>query len=191
MQHDDGPWLLGGPRRGGVQRAWPIRRPGLCFHLSEEITMADAKLAPSMPEWMVKHANLYLASGGKEGHMYKVDVPGRGEITAPALLLTTTGRKSGEKFIFPLFYGTEGGSYIIVASKGGAPEHPGWYRNILVNPDVEVQAGTKKVKARARTASGEERSRLWKKALEFWPPYADYALKTEREIPVVVLDPVH
>jgi proline iminopeptidase len=153
--------------------------------------MPEAKLAPNMPEWMVKHANLYLASGGNEGQMYKIDVPGRGEITAPALLLTTTGRKSGEKFIFPLFYGTEGGSYIIVASKGGAPEHPGWYRNILVNPDVEVQAGTTKVKARARTASGEERSRLWKKALEFWPPYADYALKTDREIPVVVLDPVH
>ena len=61
--------------------------------------------------------------------MYKINVPGRGEITAPALLLTTTGRKSGDKFIFPLFYGTDGDSYIIVASKGGAPEHPGWYRN--------------------------------------------------------------
>jgi deazaflavin-dependent oxidoreductase (nitroreductase family) len=157
----------------------------------EEETMAEAKLAPNMPDWQVKHTNLYLASGGKEGHMYKIDVPGRGEITAPALLLTTTGRKSGEKFVLPLFYGTEGDSYIIVASKGGAPEHPGWYRNILANPEVDVQAGTKKVKARARTAAGEERDRLWKKALEFWPPYADYALKTEREIPVVVLDPVH
>ena len=79
--------------------------------------MAEAKLAPNMPEWMVKHANLYLASGGKEGHMYKANVPDRGEITAPALLLTTTGRKSGDKFIFPLFYGTEGGSYFVVASK--------------------------------------------------------------------------
>ncbi len=153
--------------------------------------MSEAKLAPNMPEWMVKHANLYLASGGKEGQMYKADAGRHGEITAPALLLTTTGRKSGEKFIFPLFYGTEGDSYIIVASKGGAPEHPGWYRNILANPEVEVQVGTKKLKARARTVEGEERSQLWKKALEFWPPYADYALKTEREIPVVVLDPVH
>ena len=63
--------------------------------------MAEAKLAPNMPEWMVKHANLYLESGGKEGQMYKVNVPDRGEITAPALLLTTTGRKSGHKFIFP------------------------------------------------------------------------------------------
>ena len=116
--------------------------------------MADAKLAPNLPDWMVKHANRYLSSGGTEGHMYKVTVPGRGEITAPALLLTTTGRKSGEKFIFPLFYGTDGGSYFVVASKGGAPEHPGWYRNILANPDVEVQVGTKKMKARARTADG-------------------------------------
>jgi deazaflavin-dependent oxidoreductase (nitroreductase family) len=90
----------------------------------------------------------------------------------------------------PLYYGKAGDSYIVVASKGGAPQHPGWYRNILANPDVEVQVGTAKMKARARTASGEERTRLWEKALEFWPPYADYQKKTEREIPVVVLDPV-
>jgi hypothetical protein len=90
----------------------------------KEDTMAEAKLAPNLPDWQVQHANRYLASGGSEGHVYKIDVPGRGEITAPALLLTTTGRKSGEKFIFPLFYGTDGESYIIVASKGGAPEHP-------------------------------------------------------------------
>ena len=120
--------------------------------------MTEAKLAPNLPDWMVEHANRYLASGGTEGHVYKINVPGRGEITAPALLLTTTGRKSGEKFIFPLFYGTDGDSYIVVASKGGAPEHPGWYRNILANPDVEVQVGTKKLKARARTATGEERA---------------------------------
>jgi len=157
----------------------------------KEGTMAEAKLAPNLPDWMVEHANRYLASGGTDGHMYKVTVPQRGEITVPALLLTTTGRKSGDTFIFPLFYGTDGGSYFVVASKGGAPQHPGWYRNILANPDVEVQVGTKKMNARARTTAGEERLRLWKKAIEFWPPYADYQLKTEREIPVVVLDPVH
>jgi deazaflavin-dependent oxidoreductase (nitroreductase family) len=153
--------------------------------------MAEAKLAPNLPGWILEHANRYIASGGTDGHMYKATVPGRGEITAPSLLLTTTGRKSGDKFIFPLFYGTDGGSYFVIASKGGAPEHPGWYRNILANPDVEVQVGTKKMNARARTTAGEERLRLWKKALEFWPPYADYQLKTEREIPVVVLDPIH
>ena len=152
--------------------------------------MADAKLAANLPDWMVQHANRYIASGGSEGHMYKVTPPGRSELTVPSLLLTTTGRKSGERFIFPLFYGKVGDSYIVVASKGGAPQHPGWYRNILADPDVDVQVGTAKMKGRARTAAGEERARLWEKALEFWPPYADYQKKTEREIPVVVLDPV-
>jgi len=152
--------------------------------------MADAKIAPNLPGWMLDHTNRYLASGGTDGHMYKIAQPGRPELTVPSLLLTTVGRKSGEKYIFPLFYGTTGNSYIIVASKGGAPEHPGWYRNILANPDVEVQIGTRKFAAKARTVTGDERSALWTKALEFWPPYADYALKTTREIPVVVLDPI-
>ena len=125
--------------------------------------MAEAKLAPNLPDWMLKHANRYLASGGTDGHMYKVTLPQQGEITAPALMLTTTGRKSGDKFIFPLFYGTEGGSYFVVASKGGAPEHPGWYRNILANPDVEVQVGTRKMNARARTTAGEDRSDFGKR----------------------------
>ena len=79
--------------------------------------MAEAKLAPNLLDWMVEHANRYLASGGTDGHTYKIDVPGRGEIMAPALLLTTTGRKSGEKFIFPLFYGTDGDSYFVVARR--------------------------------------------------------------------------
>src|SRR5216683_246048 len=93
--------------------------------------MTEAKLAPNLPDWMVEHANRYLSSGGTDGHMYKMTQPGRPEITVPSLLLTTTGRKSGERFIFPLFYGPAVGSYIVVASKGGAPQHPGWYRNIL------------------------------------------------------------
>jgi deazaflavin-dependent oxidoreductase (nitroreductase family) len=152
--------------------------------------MPEAKLAPNLPDWMVQHANRYLSSGGGDGHIYKITPPGRSEMTVPSLLLTTTGRKSGERFIFPLFYGRDGDAYIVVASKGGAPQHPGWYRNLVANPEVEVQAGTAKMKARARTATGEERTRLWKKALELWPPYADYQKKTERQIPVVVLDPV-
>jgi proline iminopeptidase len=151
--------------------------------------MSEAKLAPNLPGWMLDHVNRYLSSGGTDGHMYKVTPPGLPEMVVPSLLLTTTGRKSGEKFIFPLFYGEVDGSYVIVASKGGAPQDPGWYRNILADPQVEIQVGTAKMQARARTAAGEERARLWEKALEFWPPYADYQKKTEREIPVVVLDP--
>jgi deazaflavin-dependent oxidoreductase (nitroreductase family) len=129
--------------------------------------MADAKLAPNLPDWMVQHANRYMSSGGTEGHMYKMTQPGRPEITVPSLLLTTTGRKSGEKFIFPLFYGKDSDHYFVVASKGGAPEHPGWYRNLLAHPEVEVQVGTQKMKAKARTATGAERARLWEKSLEF------------------------
>lgn len=152
--------------------------------------MSDAKIAPNLPQWMLDHVHAYLSSGGTEGHMYKVTPPGHAEMVVPALLLTTTGRKSGERYIFPLFYGEVGKGFVVVASKGGAPEHPGWYRNLLANPEVEVQVGTRKLKARARTVAGEERARLWQKALEFWPPYADYAKKTDREIPVVMLDPV-
>ncbi len=154
--------------------------------------MSEAKLAPNMPKWMVDHVDKYLSSGGTEGHMYSLTPPNSPTLTIPSLLLITTGRKTGQKFLFPLFYGRTGDSYYIVASKGGAPEHPGWYRNILANPEVEIQVGTAKMRARARTAQGEERARLWKDAAVFWPPYNDYQKKAgDREIPVVVLDPVH
>ena len=152
--------------------------------------MAEAKLAPNLPQWMLDHANRYISSGGTDGHLYTITPPGYSEITVPSLLLTTTGRKSGEKFIFPLFYGQTGNSYIVVASKGGAPEHPGWYQNLVANPEVEVQVGTKHLKAKARTVTGAERTRLWNQAVKFWPPYVDYQKKTDREIPVVVLDPL-
>jgi deazaflavin-dependent oxidoreductase (nitroreductase family) len=153
--------------------------------------MAEAKLASNLPQWQIDHSNRYISSGGTDGHMYTVTPPGYSEMSVPSLLLTTTGRKSGEKLIFPLFYGETGNSYIIVASKGGAPDHPSWYKNLVANPEVEVQVGTKKLKAKARTVTGEERARLWQEALKFWPPYADYEKKTERQIPVVVLDPIN
>src|SRR5260370_4717426 len=161
-----------------------------CHHpQSHKETVMEAKLAPKMPQWMVDHANKYLSSGGAEGHIYKIKPPNYGDLEVPSLLLTTTGRKSGEKYIFPLFYGKTGDGYIIVASKGGAPEHPGWYKNILANPEVEGQAGTKQMKARGRTASGAERAKLGQEAIKFWPPSADYQKKTKAEVPVVVLVP--
>jgi len=152
--------------------------------------MGEAKLAPKMPQWMIEHTERYLASGGTEGHMYAVRLPGQPEREVASLLLTTVGRTSGERFIFPLFYGEVDGAYVIVASKGGAPEHPGWYRNLLAHPEAEIQVGTRRMRVRARTAQGAERARLWEVAVGFWPPYADYQLKaTGREIPVVVLEP--
>src|SRR5258708_20388134 len=129
--------------------------------------MTEAKLGRKMAQWMVDHANKYISSGGTEGHIYKIKPPNYGDLEVPSLLLTTTGRKSGEKYIFPLFYGNAGNGYIIVASKGGAPEHPGWYKNILGNPEVEVQVGTAKKRMRARTASGADRPKLWEQPLKF------------------------
>jgi F420H(2)-dependent quinone reductase len=153
--------------------------------------MTEASLAPNLPQWMREHTERYLSSGGTDGHMYTINRPGAPAITVPSLLLVTAGRKSGQKYIFPLFYGDTGNSYFVIASKGGAPEHPGWYRNIEANPDVEIQVGTTKTHAKARTATGEERARLWEQAVGFFPPYADYQVKSGgREIPVVVLDPV-
>jgi len=152
--------------------------------------MTDAKLAPNLPDWMVQHARRYLESGGTDGHLYHIAPQGYGEMDVPSLLLTTTGRKSGERFIFPLFYGMAGDSYIIVASKGGAPEHPGWYNNLLAHPEAEIMVGTDRLKVRARTASAAERGALWQQAVVFWPPYDDYQKKAaDREIPIVVLDP--
>jgi proline iminopeptidase len=123
--------------------------------------MTDARLPDNLPQWMKDHTARYLKSGGTDGHMYTIPNQQR---TVPSLLLTTKGRKSGDKWLFPLFYGEAGKSYFIVASKGGAPDHPGWYKNILANPEVEVQVGTKKMKARARTAGGAERGKLWEQA---------------------------
>lgn len=153
--------------------------------------MTEAQLAPNLPQWMKDHADRYLRSGGTDGHIYTLSRPGAPDLTVPSLLLATKGRKSGQSYLFPLFYGRDGGSYFVIASKGGAPEHPGWYRNILAEPLVDIQVGTEKLQARARTATGEERARLWRQAVEFFPPYADYEIKAgSREIPVVVLDPV-
>ncbi len=154
--------------------------------------MTETKLAPKMPQWMRDHVDQYLSSGGTEGHMYTIKPANGPERTVPSLLLTTIGRKSGERFLFPLFYGRAGDGYFVVASKGGAPKHPNWYLNLRANPEVEIQVGTKKMRARARTATGSERAELWEQAVQFFPPYADYQRKAQdREIPVVVLDPIH
>ena len=153
--------------------------------------MSEAKVAPNLPQWMLDHVARYLSSGGTDGHMYTIENPNVPKMSVPSLLLTTTGRKSGERYIFPLFYGETGNSYFIIASKGGAPEHPGWYRNLLANPEAELQVGTRTLTVRARTAADPERAVLWEKAVVIWPPFADYQRKaTGRQIPVVVLDPI-
>jgi deazaflavin-dependent oxidoreductase (nitroreductase family) len=127
-----------------------------------------------------EHVKRYRETGGEVGHIWKEG--------STILLLTTTGRKSGEPRTTPLIYAQDGDDYVIVASKGGAPEHPGWYENLSKNPDVELQVLDDVFPARARTAEGDERERLWAKVNEVWPHYAEYQEKTDREIPVVVLE---
>ena len=106
--------------------------------------MIQAKAPEGLPQWMSDHVDRYLKSGGKDGHLYTIKPQGMDkEIVVPALLLVTKGRKSGEKYLFPRFYGdTDNGGYYIVASKGGAPDHPGLYKTLQSYPEVEVQVGT-------------------------------------------------
>jgi proline iminopeptidase len=129
-----------------------------------------------------EHVRRYRETGGTVGHIWR-----RG---STILLLTTTGRTSGEKRTTPLIYVPDGPHYAIVASKGGAPDNPGWYKNLEKTPEVELQVKDEVFRARARTVQGEERARLWRKAAEVWPDYDEYAKSTTREIPVVVLERV-
>ena len=107
---------------------------------------------------------------------------------APMILVTHTGAKSGKSYTNPLVYTRDGDSYVIIASKAGAPDDPQWFRNIVAHPEVTVEVGTEKFGARARVASGDERARLYRAQADLMPNFDEYAQSTTREIPVVVLD---
>lgn len=126
------------------------------------------------------HTKRYIESNGEDGHAWN---------GIYCLLLTTVGRKSGKTFTLPLIYGVDGESYVVVASKGGHPDHPYWYTNLVAHPTIEIQVGSKIFDATARTSSGKERERLWDKMTDLFERYNEYQDMTEREIPVVVLEP--
>lgn len=126
------------------------------------------------------HVKRYRETNGKEGHIWN---------GATALLLTTLGNKSGELRTQPLIYARDGSNYLVVASKGGAPKHPAWYVNLRHQSEAEIQVKDKIIKVRARTAGPGERERLWKIMSDAWPNYDQYAQRTSRQIPVVVLEP--
>ena len=126
-----------------------------------------------------EHVKRYRETGGEEGHDW------RGTQT---LLLTTKGRRSGEPRELPLIYGKHGDDYLIVASKGGADEPPAWYLNLQADPEVEVQVMDDRFTARARTATPEEKQALWPTMTAEWPDYDAYQKKTDREIPIVILE---
>jgi deazaflavin-dependent oxidoreductase (nitroreductase family) len=141
---------------------------------------SEEDIVDSPVGWVNQHIKGYVESEGEKGHRW------RGVNT---LLLTTRGRKSGKLRRTALIYGRDGDRFVVVASKGGAKKHPEWYVNLVENPEIEVQVGAEKFKARARTASTEEKPELWHLMTSIWPDYDNYQAKTKREIPVVVLEP--
>ena len=149
-------------------------------------TLRDLE-AGKTPAWIAEHLRIYRESGGAEGHFWDASVSGVPGLL-PCLLLTTIGRRSGEKRTSPLLYGTAGAAYVVIASKGGADTHPKWYLNLRANPAVEVQVGREQFPARARVATDKEREQLWEQMVQVFPPYREYQQKTKREIPVVVLE---
>ena len=137
---------------------------------------------PSTSDWARENADLYMASGGKEG----TELKGK-----PVILLTTIGAKTGKIRKTPLMRVEHDGEYAVVASLGGAPKNPVWYYNIKKHPRVELQDGTTTGDYEAREVTGEEKALWWQRAAEVWPDYLDYQSKTDREIPVFVLTPIH
>ena len=129
--------------------------------------------------WVAEHVQRYVATDGQSGHRWS---------GVNTLLLTTVGRKTGKLRRTALIYGRDGDRYLVVGSKGGSHKHPAWYLNLRDHPEVHVQVGADKFVAKARTAVGEERSRLWGLMAAIWPQYEQYQERTSREIPVVLLE---
>ena len=137
---------------------------------------------PSTSDWARENAELYMRSGGTQG----AEMKGK-----PVILLTTIGARSGKLRKTPLMRVTHDGEYAVVASLGGAPKNPVWYHNIAAHPRVELQDQTAVGDFQAREVFGDEKAIWWQRAVEGWPDYADYQRKTDREIPVFVLTPIH
>jgi len=136
--------------------------------------------APSTSEWARNQAELYEATNGAEGNLMQ---------GKPVIVLTSVGARTGKLRKTALMRVEHEGVYAVVASKGGAPEHPVWYYNLTAHPHVELQDGADKRDYLAREVTGEEKDLWWQRSLEVWPSYADYQKKTERPIPVFVLEP--
>jgi deazaflavin-dependent oxidoreductase (nitroreductase family) len=126
------------------------------------------------------HVRQYEQTGGAVGHDWN---------GTSCLILRTIGRASGETRKVPLIYGRDGENYVVVASKGGAPDHPGWYRNLLAHPEVEIQVRDRVIPVTARTGSPADKARVWPTMTAQWPDYDAYQAGSTRDIPVVILTP--
>lgn len=146
----------------------------------------DKSDAPALPDWIKNHLEEYAADPEK-ARLFDASAVG-GYPDTPTLLLTTRGRRTGRVLTMPLIYGEFDGAYVVIASKGGAPAHPGWFHNLSAEPNVDIQVGAEKFAVTARVAEGDERARLWEEMAKIYPPYLEYQEKTDRVIPVVVLE---
>lgn len=143
----------------------------------------QGEYAPSTSGWAREQAELIESSGGTEGLTLR-------DTGLPVIVLTTLGAKSGKLRKTALMRVEHDGVYAVVASRGGAPEHPQWYYNLLANPHVELQDGTEKHDYLAREVAGDEKALWWERSVAAYPPYADYQNRTERQIPVFLLEKV-
>ncbi len=150
---------------------------------------SSAEIRDARKDWMTEHRHMYLSSGGAKGHIMDLTAVGAHNFGTHCLV-KYTGRKSGKIFITPLCYGDIGGEVVIVASKGGADEHPAWYLNIRESDEVEFQIATQAFRATWREPEGAEREKIWAFMVDSYPFYAQYQAGTERVIPLVVMKPV-
>ena len=144
------------------------------------------------PNWAKDHVNRYRASNGANGHIWDgLDGAAQYKGEFSTLLLTTTGRKTGKQHTTPLIYGRDQSQFVVIASQGGRPSHPGWYHNIQSNPNVELQVIADIFNATAKTVIGPQHKRLWQMMVKIYPPYDDYKEKASqfREIPLVIFRP--
>lgn len=141
---------------------------------------AEDEISDSPTRWVNKHIRRYVETNGAKGHEWRKGVP--------TLLLTTRGRRTGQRRRSALIYGTDGERYFVVASNAGSAGHPAWYLNLTADPDTEVQVGPEVFRARARTADAAERPELWRLMNGLWPDYDRYQTRTTREIPVVIIE---
>ncbi len=141
----------------------------------------DGEYEPSTEKWVRDQVETYERSGGTEGATLR---------GMPVIVLTNRGAKSGKLRKTPLMRVEHDGKYAVIASKGGAPKHPVWYYNLVADPHVELQDGPVKQDMTARLVTGDERAAWWERAVAAYPDYADYQTKTDREIPVFVVEPV-
>lgn len=147
---------------------------------------SSAEIRNARRDFMTEHREAYLRSGGTEGHIVDITAVG-GHAFTTHCLIKYTGRKSGKTFITPLIYGDIGGEVVIVASKGGADSHPGWYLNILDAKEIEFQIATQAFRATWREPQGAERDKVWNFMVDVFPSYANYQVSTSRQIPLVMM----